>query len=97
MIISFNSNNKKEFFKVLNFKNYKFSLNKQQIRIAKKSLFFMGSFRWKQDSNIIPNMATNHKNVDLYFKKINNNLKKYNFINDKYYLGLIQKISPFIR
>ena len=95
--ISFNSNNKKEFFKVLNFKNYKFSLNKKQIRIAKKSLFFMGSFRWKQDSHIIPNMATNHKNVDFYFKKINNNLKKYNFINDKYYLGLIQKISPFIR
>ena len=31
------------------------------------------------------------------YKKINNNLKKYNFINDKYYLGLIQKISPFIK
>lgn len=95
--ISFNTSTKKNFFKSLEFKNYKFTLTKKQILIAKKSLFFMGSFRWKQDSSIIPNMATNYDNIDLYFKKINDNLKKYEFDNDKYYLDLRKKIGPYIK
>ncbi len=60
---------------------------KKLILYAKKALYFMGAYRWKQNSNIIPNMFTDHKNLNIYFKTINQNLKKFDFLNDIYYLN----------
>ena len=95
--ISYNTKTKKDFFQKLNFKNYKFKLKKKDILIAKKALFYMGSYRWKQESNIIPNMATNYQNIEFYFKKINLNLKKYKFEKDPYFLKLNNLLKPIIK
>ena len=94
--ISAKTNTKAEFFKKLNFHNYDFNLNKNQILRAKKALYFMGAYRWKQNSNIIPNMFTDHKNLNIYFKTINQNLKKFNFLNDIYYLNTKKEIETYI-
>ena len=57
----------------------------------------MGSYRWKQESNIIPNMATNYQNIEFYFKKINLNLKKYKFEKDPYFLKLNNTLKPILK
>jgi hypothetical protein len=95
--ISTKTNTKAEFFKKLNFSNYDFKLNKNEILRAKKTLYLMGAYRWKQASKIIPNMATNHKNMNIYFKIINQNLKKYSFLSDTYYLNAKKEIKSYIK
>ena len=95
--ISTKTNTKVEFFNKLNFKNYNFNLNKNEILRAKKTLYLMGAYRWKQNSNIIPNMFTNYKNLNIYFKMINQNLKKYSFLSDAYYLNAKKEIKPYLK
>ena len=95
--ISFKTKTKKDFFNKLNFHNFKFELTLKDIQKAKKALYLMGEYRWKQNSKIIPNMATNNKNKNLYFGIINKNLRNKSFLNDKYYFDLKLKISPYIK
>ncbi len=95
--ISFKTKTKKDFFNKLNFHNFKFELTSKDIQKAKKALYLMGEYRWKQNSKVIPNMATTNKNKNLYFGIINKNLKNKSLLNDKYYFDLKLKISPYIK
>tara|TARA_Y200000002_G_C22680779_1_gene663980 strand:- start:1146 stop:2651 length:1506 start_codon:yes stop_codon:yes gene_type:complete len=95
--ISLKTNTKKDFFNKLHFDSFKFKLSSKDIKKAKKALYLMGEYRWKQNSKIIPNMATNDKNKKLYFGIINKNLKNKSFLKDKYYFDIKTKIIPYIK
>ena len=95
--ITFQTKTKKEFFNKLKFKKQILKLKKKEIFKAEQALYFMGAYRWHQNSEIIPNMFSSQKNLGLYFKNLNKNLLNKNFLEDKYFINTKKKIISLIK
>ena len=93
-----NAKTKKEFFKKLKFEDLSFTLSKKEIVKAEKALYFMGAYRWDNNSKIIPNIKTdkNIRKLNFYFALLNKNLMSKNFLEDDYYFDLKKKLDPYI-
>ena len=96
--IAHHTKTKKDFFKKLNFKKLSLNLSKTDIFNAEKTLYFMGEYRWSQNSKIIPNIMDQKIGYfETYFKNLNKNLNNKSFLKDEFFIDLKKELNFHIK